>query len=417
MSSSGGFLLASAPSSREFGRAGARPERVRARPPPSRALAPDRLLQRRVGSVKIVVGELDRLVEHFVRDGAVRVEGRAEIVLSVGTGRSWRRSSLFREGLLLATGDRQRRPIARQGRRRRRGRIVSHRPCPPLPFDRRLTPVRADLAAEHLRGLVDAPRYAKGREMRIIEASAPLRRAPSPTRRSRPRRSLARASTCTTSSEGWAWAQLERDQYVGYLPLAALGAPSEPTHRVTALRTHAYPGPAIKLPRAWRSRSARASRSWTSRAISRRPTDGLYLWSRHLAELCAREPDAVAVAERFLETPYLWGGRTSEGIDCSGLVQTALTAAGVAAPRDSDMQEATLGQPVAIDEPGALFKRGDLVFWKGHVGIMRDPADAASRQRLAHEGGQRAAGPCPRAHRGKWRRPDHQRPQSAGALD
>ena len=77
--------------------------------------------------------------------------------------------------------------------------------------------------------------------------------------------------------------------------------------------------------------------------------DGLYLWSRHLAEMGAREPDAVAVAERFLETPYLWGGRTSEGIDCSGLVQTALAAAGVACPRDSDMQEAALGEPVAID--------------------------------------------------------------------
>jgi cell wall-associated NlpC family hydrolase len=101
--------------------------------------------------------------------------------------------------------------------------------------------------------------------------------------------------------------------------------------------------------------------------------DGLYLWSRHLTELSAREPDAVAVAELFLETPYLWGGRTSEGIDCSGLVQTALTAAGVASPRDSDMQEATLGEPLSIDDPEAAHKRGDLVFWKGHVGIMRDP--------------------------------------------
>ena len=101
--------------------------------------------------------------------------------------------------------------------------------------------------------------------------------------------------------------------------------------------------------------------------------DGLYLWSRHLAELNAREPDWVAVAERFVETPYLWGGRTSEGIDCSGLAQTALPAGGVASPRDSDMQEATLGEPVAIGAPGAPLARGDLVFWRGHVGIMRDP--------------------------------------------
>ena len=98
---------------------------------------------------------------------------------------------------------------------------------------------------------------------------------------------------------------------------------------------------------------------------------GLRLWLTHLAETGSREPDHVAVAERFLETPYLWGGRTSEGIDCSGLIQTGLDAAGVAAPRDSDMQEAALGGPVAADEP---LRRGDLVFWKGHVGVMRDSA-------------------------------------------
>ena len=101
--------------------------------------------------------------------------------------------------------------------------------------------------------------------------------------------------------------------------------------------------------------------------------DGLHLWSRHLAEFeRARTGLSFAVAERFLETPYLWGGRTSEGIDCSGLVQTALTAAGLAAPRDSDMMEAALGEPIAIDDPEAPLARGDLVFWKGHVGIMRD---------------------------------------------
>ena len=243
---------------------------------------------------------------------------------------------------------------------------------PSAPFDRRLTPARADLAAEHLRGGVDAPRYAKGRRMRLIAASAPLRRSPQADAPLETEALYGESVIVYDEQGGWAWAQLERDQYVGYLPGAALGAPSAPTHRVAALRTHAYPGPAIKLPpRMALSLGARLK-------IVGREGDfgvvegGLYLWSRHLAELDAREPDPVAVAERFLETPYLWGGRTSEGIDCSGLVQTALTAAGVASPRDSDMQEAGLGEPVAVDDPEAPLARGDLIFWKGHVGIMRN---------------------------------------------
>ena len=140
------------------------------------------------------------------------------------------------------------------------------------------------------------------------------------------------------------------------------------------LRTHAYPGPSIKLPpRMALSLGARLKIVGREGdfAVS---ADGLHLWARHLAESGSREPDHVAVAERFLETPYLWGGRTSEGIDCSGLVQTALDAAGVASPRDSDMIEAGSGEPIAIDDPRTPLERGDLVFWKGHVGIMRDSA-------------------------------------------
>ena len=244
---------------------------------------------------------------------------------------------------------------------------------PPAAFDRRLTPARPDLAAAHLSALVAAPRYAEGRAMQVVEASAPLRRAPQPDAPLETEALHGESVTVYDEREGWAWAQLDRDLYVGYLPLAALGAPIPPTHKVAALRTHAYPGPSIKLP------PALALSLGSRLTIDGHDDDGdfavtrggLYLWARHLAALDAREPDFVAVAERFLETPYLWGGRTSEGIDCSGLVQTALAAAGVPAPRDSDMLETSIGEPAAID--GSL-TRGDLVFWKGHVGIMRDPA-------------------------------------------
>ena len=244
---------------------------------------------------------------------------------------------------------------------------------PAASFDRRLTAIRADLAAGHLRGLVDAPRYAKGRAMRIIAASAPLRRAPQADAPLETEALFGETITVYDEQDGWAWAQLARDQYVGYLPSSALGVPSGPTHRVAALRTHAYPGPAIKLPPRM-ALSLGALLTVVGHegdfAVSE---DGLRLWSRSLVELGANEPDWVAVAERFIETPYLWGGRTSEGIDCSGLVQTALTAAGIVSPRDSDMQEAMLGESVAIDDPSAPLARGDLIFWTGHVGIMRDP--------------------------------------------
>jgi cell wall-associated NlpC family hydrolase len=277
-----------------------------------------------------------------------------------------------------------------------------------LALDPRLTPVRRDLAAEHLRGVVDAPRFVEGRKTRIIAASAPLRRLPQADAPLETEALFGEAVTVYDESEGWAWAQLERDHYVGYLPAAALGALAEPTHRVAALRTHAYPGPSIQAPPRM-ALSLGAQLTITGRegdfAVAK---DGLYFWSRSLAELSVREPDAVAVAERFLETPYLWGGRTSEGVDCSGLVQTALGAAGIASPRDSDMQEAGLGEPVAVDDPKAPLARGDLIFWKGHVGIMRDPVTllhangwhmrtvseplAQARERIAASGGGQVTG-------------------------
>src|SRR5271166_4016381 len=237
-------------------------------------------------------------------------------------------------------------------------------------LDRRVTPARPDLAAAHLRALIEAPRYAEGQAMQVIEASAPLRRSPQTDALLETEALYGESLVAYDESEGWAWVQLDRDHYVGYLPRAALGPPTPPTHWIAALRTHAYPGPSIKLPPHMAlSLGARLT-------IARREgdfavtQDGLHIWARHLGSLDSREADFVPVAERFVETPYLWGGRTSEGIDCSGLVQSALAAAGIASPRDSDMMEASLGEPVAIDGARA---RGDLVFWKGHVGIMRDP--------------------------------------------
>jgi len=249
---------------------------------------------------------------------------------------------------------------------------VSDDPSKGPPFDRRVTPARPDLAAASLRGRVEAAHFVEGWRRRVVEGAAPLRRAPTHQAPLETEALYGESVVVYEENEGWAWAQLERDLYVGFMPAEALGAPDAPTHRLVVPRSFAYPGPSIKLPpTTGLSLGARLAVK-TSQGDFAATADGLYVYAQHLALLGARPPDFVAVAERFIEAPYLWGGRTWLGIDCSGLVQTALTEAGVQAPRDTDMMEASLGVPVAFDEALSDLRRGDLVFWKGHVGIMRD---------------------------------------------
>jgi cell wall-associated NlpC family hydrolase len=242
-------------------------------------------------------------------------------------------------------------------------------------FDPRLTPARADLAAKHLQGKVQAARFVEGRACEIIEPQAPLRLEPRPDA---PLLTEAlkgeRVTVYDTDEEGWAWGQLEADGYVGFLPASALAPPgAPPTHRVAALRTLVFPGPSIKLPPV--EALALGARLAIARVQDRLAVTlaGGYVPAAHLAPVGEFDSDFVAVAERFLGVPYLWGGKTALGLDCSGLVQVSLAACGVACPRDSDMQEAALGTPVAADPDPANFRRGDLVFWKGHVAIVRGP--------------------------------------------
>jgi cell wall-associated NlpC family hydrolase len=237
-------------------------------------------------------------------------------------------------------------------------------------LDPRLTPARGDLAAAHLENVVAAARFAEGQPRRIAAGTAPVRREPRPDAALDTEALFGEAVTVYEEDEGWAWAQLGADGYVGYLPATALGPPGAPaTHRVAALRTFLFPGPSIKLPPAdVLPLGARVTVAAVEGALARLATGG-FVPACHLAPPDAVEPDFVAVAERFLGVPYLWGGKTALGLDCSGLVQVSLGAAGIAAPRDSDMQEAALGAAAAAD-PQALL-RGDLLFWKGHVAIAR----------------------------------------------
>lgn len=239
-----------------------------------------------------------------------------------------------------------------------------------MSLDPRLTPARPDLAAAHLRGKVEAARYADGTLQEVVVGHAPVRAGPSHeaallTEALRGER----VTVYETDEEGWAWGQLASDNYVGFLPAAALFAPErEPTHRVAALRTFVFPGPSIKLP-------PMDALPLGARIAATKVTDtfaitaaGGHVPLQHLALVGSTAPDPVAIAERFLGVPYLWGGKTNLGIDCSGMVQVALDACGIACPRDSDMQEAALGARIAVSE----LWRGDLLFWKGHVAIARD---------------------------------------------
>jgi cell wall-associated NlpC family hydrolase len=238
-----------------------------------------------------------------------------------------------------------------------------------MALDPRITPARPDIAAKHLRGKVEAASFVEGTVQQVIAGIAPLRAAPSHEATQLTEALCGELVTVyETDDEGWAWGQLSADNYVGFLPAAMLLAPgAPPTHRVAALRTLAFPGPSIKLPPTDAlplGAQVTVVREQDSFAVT---GSGGFIPKLHLSPIGTVESDFVAVAERFVGAPYLWGGKTSMGIDCSGLVQAALTACGIKCPRDSDMQESALGKPASL----AGLQAGDLIFWKGHVAIAR----------------------------------------------
>ena len=239
--------------------------------------------------------------------------------------------------------------------------------------DPRLTPARPDLAAKYLEGKVQAARFVTGTEFEIIDALAPLRLGPSSDAELATQALKGeRVTIYDRNGEGFAWGQLNGDGYVGWLPDRALAKPgAAPTHKVTALLTFAFPGPSIKLPPVDTlvlGTTLTVTREDGAFAVTR---EGWYLPRAHLRAIDHMAEDFVAVAERFAGTPYLWGGKSSLGIDCSGLVQVSLNAAGTGCPRDSDMQQDGLGRALDAAESKKL-QRGDLIFWKGHVAIARD---------------------------------------------
>ena len=237
-------------------------------------------------------------------------------------------------------------------------------------LDPRINAFRPEVAAKHLQGQVEAARFVEGARHQVIEPIAEMRRAPSHEARLDTQALLGEIVTVyETSEEGWAWGQLETDGYVGWLSANAIAPPGPAaTHKVAVPRTLGFPGPDIKLPP---MTALPLGALLTIVRQDERFAVNAFGWHFplvHLAPIKARQPDFVSVAETLLGAPYLWGGKTSLGLDCSGLVQVALQAAGHACPRDSDMQELVLGKLSSL----ASLRRGDLVFWQGHVAIARD---------------------------------------------
>ncbi|MEF2551902.1 C40 family peptidase [Aurantimonas sp. A2-1-M11] len=242
-------------------------------------------------------------------------------------------------------------------------------------LDPRLNAMRPDLADRRLEGQVTADRFVEGALRRIIAPLAPVRRHPAGNA---PLDTEALFGEIVTvfdeDQEGWAWVQLQHDAYVGYVPSAALGAPgASPTHRVSVPRTLVFPGYDIKLPPLhdlpMGARVAVVGAGEDHNASYARIEPAGAVVTQHIEPAGNVAGDYVAIAEQFLGVPYLWGGKSASGIDCSGLVQIACQMAGIDAPRDTDMHERGLGTRIAGVE---ALQRGDLVFWKGHVGIMLD---------------------------------------------
>lgn len=235
--------------------------------------------------------------------------------------------------------------------------------------DPRLTLLRTDVPPK------------EGLPYRVISATADIREKPDlHILRGRHGSQLLRGETFIVheNKDGWCWGQALHDGYVGYIESRHLSDTSPaPTHIVTAARSLLYEAHTLRSqPAGTLGFGSRITTVETHGHYARLNT-GEWIFERHIAPVDAIEKDYVATAQKFLETPYYWSGRSGLGIDCSGLVQISLGHAGISALRDTDMQQGSIGEavPLSMASRPASLQRGDIVFFPAHVGIMVDPAN------------------------------------------
>ena len=236
--------------------------------------------------------------------------------------------------------------------------------------DPRVTLARPDLAARDLEAIVTAAQYADRRRLACAAPAAAIRRDSSPEAEQVDQLLFGEGFDALDVQDGFVWGQARRDGYVGFVEVSALKpADGAPEMKVSAIRTYAFAEPSIKSRALGPYSLGSLLRIEARQGRFARAAGAGWFVEDHLAPVGAFETDPAAVAERYLGAPYLWGGRESLGLDCSGLTLQAFGACGIALARDTD-QQALGGTAVAEGD----LRRGDLVFWQGHVAIMLDGA-------------------------------------------